>query len=918
MKHFNKEEVNTLHDASEQFYNQLVHCGSWIRQHLKYEERALLNNKVKKEKAEVYKIKDTINSKPVFALFGISQVGKSYLVQNILSIDGKPLELICGNDRIDFLKEINPQGSGAESTGVVSRFTIDSDIKDDNFPIKAKLLNTKDLVIILADAFFSDVSRLDTYTTRTDFKDRINELKNTFSETSRSQDILTEDHLWDMAKYFGANFNKFSHYVNEIDSSGFWVEAGELIKNIPPSEWYRLFELIWNGNKHLTNVFNTLINVLAELDFAREAFLPTDAILREKGAILDVQRLNDILSHSENIQILTGQGENKQIEVSKLCALTAELSLNVDPQLSDSKAFLKNTDILDFPGARSRESFLVSNINDEAVVKMFLRGKISYLFNKYSADLEINNLLFCMKDEKIEVNELAGILNEWIEKNIGFNIETREKTIGQLSTSPLFVILTFFNRQLAYDPVNDDKDVNYKWENRFNRFFEDQITFKYQWHTNWTISQPNFSNFYLLRDYKFSGDMFYNEQDRELNIQEGRVTHWQTLKNSFVDFPFVKKHFKDPLKTWEESASPMKDGSERIINALTPAASNFVKVKNLSERLNFSRNELQKELSKHYVTDNIKELRDKAFREANDIKFAFVSLFAHPDFNFALFLKQLMLDEIEIYNVLHKDFLKASSQNTPEHYKLFRSMFPGLSEVRSREQNLKYLSEMLLLDNNDEVEEYLKSKKIVLDDALENKVYSSASKLVDLLLDVWNKKIEAENFSNYVKMGFEQKSLDLFLENLQETFESLHMRARLITLFEEKTRLLNIPEDTEEYLASITTNMINEFITSFGFNFMSQDRLYELYAICEEYQEDVKLLQQYDKNVSLETLQQIYNLDDGSLHVSPLSENFNAYLIKMKLAMLSNCGVVNYDAEANNKLKSILDDLKKLDFGLAE
>jgi hypothetical protein len=918
MRHFNSKEVASLKSASERLYTQLENCGGWIQNHLKFEERAILSQKVKKEKAEVFKIRETISSKPVFALFGISQVGKSYLVHNILSVDGRPLEIICGNNRIDFLKKVNPQGSGAESTGVVTRFSIDEPCLSSEFPIRSKLLSTKDIVIILADSFFSDVSRLDTYPTKSEFSQRIKELKSEFSASPITQNILTEDHLWDMAKYFGTNFNKFSHYVGEIESSGFWLDAGELIKYIPASQWYRLFELIWNENKLMTKIFNGLIDVLTNLNFDTEVLLPTEAILRENGALLDVQRLNDLFGGSENINVHISNGETKQIEASKLCALTAELSLKVDSELADKKTFLKNTDILDFPGARSRESFLISNINEEAVVKMFLRGKISYLFNKYSADLEINNLLFCMKDEKIEVNELAGILNEWIEKNIGHNSESREKTIGNHITSPLFVILTFFNRQLSYDPVNDDNDVTYKWENRFNRFFEDQITFKYLWHTNWTTSQPNFTNFFLLRDYKFSGDIFLSENDKEIGIHEAKITHWEKLRRSFIEYPFVKKHFKNPEETWNESASPMNDGSERIINALLPAANNYVKIKNLTERLDITRKELLIELSKYYISDDIKELRDKAYRDANDIKFSFVALFANPEFNFALFLKQLMLDEINVFNELHKNFLKASSQNTPEHYKLFRKMYPELSESKSREENLQLLVGKLLLNNTLEVEEYLKSKHIDLDEVLENKVYTSASKLVDSTIELWIQLLEIPLFEKYIQMGLDKKILDLYLQSLKQTFNSLHIRSRLISLYEEKTRLINIPEYTEEYLASITTNMINEFVANFGFTFMGQDRLNELFDISREYNEDLTTIIHHEIAITTGDLEKVYDSDEGTIASSPLADNFNAYLIKMKLAMISNCGAVNFDAEANTKLKFILNELETLEFTLAE
>ena len=53
----------------------------------------------------INRIKKSISSKPVFALFGASQVGKSYLIKNLLSIDGKPLEIKIGNEYYDFLEK---------------------------------------------------------------------------------------------------------------------------------------------------------------------------------------------------------------------------------------------------------------------------------------------------------------------------------------------------------------------------------------------------------------------------------------------------------------------------------------------------------------------------------------------------------------------------------------------------------------------------------------------------------------------------------------------------------------------------------------------------------------------------------------------------------------------------------------------
>ena len=79
--------------------------------------------------------------------------------------------------------------------------------------LRAKLLSPKDLIIILADSFFSDVSRLENYTTKEDFKNRLEVLRENFGSKAKVQNNLNEDDIWDISKYFKENFNKFSHYV---------------------------------------------------------------------------------------------------------------------------------------------------------------------------------------------------------------------------------------------------------------------------------------------------------------------------------------------------------------------------------------------------------------------------------------------------------------------------------------------------------------------------------------------------------------------------------------------------------------------------------------------------------------------------------------------------------------------------------
>ena len=108
--------------------------------------------------------------------------------------------------------------------------------------------------------------------------------------------------------------------------------------------------------------------------------------------------------------------------------------------------------------------------------------------------MSINNLLFCINDQQIEVNELPSLLNDWISTNIGDSIDNRSRAISNLNTNPLFVILTFFNNQLIFDSTNDLTDLDYKWDNRFVKFFKEGIiSTNFNWDVQWTNENKLFN-----------------------------------------------------------------------------------------------------------------------------------------------------------------------------------------------------------------------------------------------------------------------------------------------------------------------------------------------------------------------------------------------------------------------------------------
>ena len=159
MKHYTEQEINLLLNNIQQSNNLLVDSVKWVESNLKHEDKHNLLLKLKNALNTFFRVSKSIGSKPVIAVFGGSQVGKSYLIKNLLSEKEQPFVIKNNNIEYDFLKDINPIG-GPESTGVVTRFTVNNEVKFEKFPIKIKLLNPKDILIIILDSFFLDLKRI--------------------------------------------------------------------------------------------------------------------------------------------------------------------------------------------------------------------------------------------------------------------------------------------------------------------------------------------------------------------------------------------------------------------------------------------------------------------------------------------------------------------------------------------------------------------------------------------------------------------------------------------------------------------------------------------------------------------------------------------------------------------------------------
>ncbi len=914
MKHYTEQEINLLLNNIQESNKLLADSVKWVESNLKHEDKHSLLLKLKNAYNTFYKVSNSIGSKPVIAVFGGSQVGKSYLIKNLLSQKKQPFFIKNNNIDYDFLKSINPPGVGAESTGMVTRFTVSNEVKFEKFPIKIKLLNPKDILILVLDSFFLDLKRIKYFINSKELDAHIKSFENNYS--SKKQSILTEFDVLEIKVYFENHLSKHTILFEGLNETRFFERIGKIIDGFEFQEWDNIFKFLWNENEHLSKLFNQLINGLNSLNFDSQVYIEFKEVLRGEGEILDVKRLKELYSCDKFIIIKKDNGDEIKINISLITALAAELVFYIPNNLLETKEFLANSDLLDFPGAKSRLAFEIEDINSASIPEMLLRGKVSYLFNKYSDDFNINNLLFCTNDQKNEVNEIPSLLFNWISKNIGINSHERTNSLIDSNIPPLFIIFTFFNNQLEFDSTNDFEynsdfhKLDYKWETRFNRLFKDEIVSQTKdWETNWIKDNSYFKNFYLLRDFKYSTDSFegFEQEGYEIKTKDERVLFLEKLKESFINFDFVKNHFDNPLYNWEKATSLNNDGSELIIENLAKVSNNNTKINHNINKIKTINVELINDLNKYIYSDDISEIRNKNMKNLNDFQASFDVLLTRDIAIFNKLVKSLTLNPIEIFKLLNDNILINTHQITQDNVtaaQILISRYDELNDVNSVNEVFEILKLKLHLSSNVMVEEYLKNSGIQIEQLFTKKEpVSRARILTDLVLNHWITKINnTSNFEFLNDLGFSKKNTTFLAEHFLIIINKRGLKDKLERILNDVISEIFLSDGIEEFLSETFCLIINEIVINFDLNYFTEEELSEIDNLNQ-----IHNYVYFNRNTinDNETIERLF--DNSSDKSTEAFDKYNKWIELFRISLLVNSGFVSYDENANNQLIELIE-----------
>jgi stress response protein SCP2 len=613
----------------------------WLDQHPDRvsQEKAGLTKEFRRLTTQARRL-DQAAQRPMCAgVFGPSQSGKSYLISALARKGAAPLLADFAGQTIDFIRDINPEG-GRESTGLVTRFTLQTTPGvSPAAPVQMRLLTQTDLVKMLGNTYYADCDHSDDELLSPAW---LNELLEGLAPAAQAQpvDPLTADDIFDLQAYFERYFKGFERV--RLLRHGFWEQAAQLAPRLRIQDRAKLFGVIWGGVEAFSQLYMRLYSGLQALNFATDACAGLEALLPREQSIIDVQTLKGLGTGGGGTLTLTGvNGARVTLPRSEVTALIAELRIVISEQPWD---FFQHTDLLDFPGARSREqvkdlpAFLQG---DDALQGLFLRGKVAYLFDRYCAEQELTSMLLCIGPSNQEVKTLPEMVYDWIVSTHGATPEQRAQ-----QPTALFLVLTKFD--MEFEEKAGERSPESRWITRMESSLLNFFGKQHDWPRQWD-GHGVFRNSYWLRNPNFKAkNIFdYDEQNRETSVRPGERKRIEMFKSAFLRDAVASAHFRDPQQAWDAGFALNDGGISYLAENLRPLCNPELKRQQLMGQAMRLREQIVERISHYYVSDNPEQELNKRRAAAQQVAGGLIDCAGEQRFGELLRTLQADSDDLE-------------------------------------------------------------------------------------------------------------------------------------------------------------------------------------------------------------------------------------------------------------------------------
>ena len=243
--------------------------------------------------------------------------------------------------------------------------------------------------------------------------------------------------------------------------------------------------------------------------------------------------------------------------------------------------------MLDFPGYRGRKklheiansSDPESATKDNSVSQLILRGKVAYLFERYTDNQEMNALVVCTGSTKqSDVNDVGPVLTRWIEKTQGADAAARSKRDTGLIWALTMLDLRITN-SLSLTPDQYDES----WNGMVKLTMLERFG-SLSWMNDWAGTP--FQNTFLVRKPRMDAAFIVQDASgAETGLNPSYLERVDALGTSFAGNELVCKHINNPANAWKEMLRNDDGGISHFSGSFKGVANIEFKLQRIREQL---------------------------------------------------------------------------------------------------------------------------------------------------------------------------------------------------------------------------------------------------------------------------------------------------------------------------------------------
>jgi hypothetical protein len=514
------------------------------------------------------------------AVYGPSQVGKSLFMGQVLSPSSEAYSPLGRDEQhgepayfkdLSFDNDLNPQSGSNEATALVTRFTTKDRIAASvapEYPVMVRALTRAEWIRVLARGFHVECQTPEHSWQQSD-------LEELFVELGRQFGTREVDRKWRMDL-----LDAFS-YMRTVDRRGFPAKEAALsglMSRYPLSEEGYVAaaaRLFWNDWDSLTGLFVRISNFLEKirlgdhdpailthwagvrflLDSQRAKFHErrtskcftrvdwTEFHLRERGGWY-------VLEYHPGTK--DGSEDQETIQAAML-----ELVLPVLPhRLNDDwRKVIEQMDFLDIPGMRAGRQGAeqgkrtgADTIDEQ--MEIVKRGKVAYLFERYTEELQIQTLFLLSRGGNLEVtSQMKYHIDKWGRARYGDKVWP-SKVHDEVPA--LFIGMTGIDEEFRNREEYAEKGL---YDTRLGQLVDALGNVM----NDFGGRGKTFANTYPIR---YPGTWDTNAPQR----QEADPEKWVRAKKAFLESEMVNEYMKAAELRWD-AAMRDDDGGLSLISA---------------------------------------------------------------------------------------------------------------------------------------------------------------------------------------------------------------------------------------------------------------------------------------------------------------------------------------------------------------